>query len=121
MVITLHLHLSTFAQESIVGIGVSLGQDSKTGELKIVQVIPGGPAALAGLKGGLVLRKIDGFEVTGKKMTECIPLIRGPIGSKVKLDLFDPAENGVKHFEVTRDQIVIAKPKRAERGDPRPL
>jgi thiol-disulfide isomerase/thioredoxin len=105
------------AEESIVGIGVSLGTDNKTGDLKIAQVIPGGPAAGAGVKAGLLLRKIDDQDVTGKKMTECIPLIRGPIGSKVKLELLDPAENKTRQFEITRDRIVVTAPKKAERGD----
>src|SRR5690349_5247534 len=89
----LSLCTALITQDSIVGVGVSLGADSKTGELKIMQVIPGGPAAGAGVKAGLLLRKIDDVSVTGKQMTECIPLIRGPIGSKVKLELFDSTEN----------------------------
>ena len=104
--------------EEIVGIGVSLSTDNKTGDLKIAQVIPGGPAADAGLKVGLLLRKIDDLDVTGKKMTECVPLIRGPLGSKVKLELLDPADNKTRQFEIKRDKIVVAEPKKAERGYP---
>src|SRR5262245_32948076 len=105
------------AQESIVGIGVSLGADSKTGDLKILQVIPGGPAEKAGVKRGLMLRKVDDTSVAGKKIAECAELIRGPIGSKVYLDFVDPADNTTKHFEITRDKIVLAASARAKRGD----
>jgi thiol-disulfide isomerase/thioredoxin len=118
LIVALLLNLAVLAEDSIVGIGVSLGTDNKTGDLKIAQVIPGGPAATAGLTAGLVLRKIDDTDVTGKKMTECIPLIRGPIGSKVKLELLDPTDNKTKQFEITRDKFVVVEPKKAERGDP---
>ncbi len=106
------------AEDTIVGIGVSLGTDSTTGDVKIAQVIPGGPAASAGLKAGLLLRKIDETEVRRRTITECIPLIRGPIGSKVKLELTDPTDNKTREFEITRDKIVITEPKKSERGDP---
>lgn len=109
--------MALFARESIVGIGVSLGADEKTGDFKIVQVIPGGPASKAGVKAGMVVRKLDSTEVAGKKLTEVIALVRGPVGSKLKMEAFDPESNAVKDFELGREEIVLAKPKQAKRGD----
>src|SRR5688572_28676628 len=106
------------AQDSIVGIGVSLSADSETGDLKIAKVVPAGSADNAGVKPGLILRKVDDVEMIGKKMADCVALIRGPIGSKVKLELVNPADNTTRRFEITRDKIVVGAPVRANRGDP---
>jgi thiol-disulfide isomerase/thioredoxin len=117
ILVSIGLTAGLAAQESLVGIGVSLGSDSKTGDLKIMKVIPAGPADKAGVKAGLLLRKVGDVEVTGKKLTDCIALIRGPIGSKVNLEMVDPSDKTTKHFEITREKIVMPVPVQAKRGD----
>jgi thiol-disulfide isomerase/thioredoxin len=106
------------AQESIVGIGVSLYTDSETGAFKIAQVIPGGPAEKAGVKPGMLLRKVNGTELAGKKLTDCVALIRGPVGTKLDLELMDSTDNTTREFEIVRERIVVAAPAKARRGDP---
>ena len=39
------------------------------------------------------------------KTEEVGHMIRGPVGSKVKLELFDPSKNKAITFEITRDTI----------------
>jgi len=111
------LTTSLIAEESIVGIGIALGKDTKTGELKILKVIEGGPASAAGVKAGLLLRKLGDIDMKGKSVVEAVPLIRGPIGSKVNIELLDPADNSTKNFEIIREQIILAAPVKAKRGD----
>ncbi len=111
------LATTAMAQGKIVGIGVSLSADGQTGELKIAKVIPAGPAEKAGLKAGWVLRKVGDSDVAGKKMTEVVALIRGPVGSKVKLELLNPQDKRTQSFEIAREEIVLAAPAQAKRGD----
>jgi thiol-disulfide isomerase/thioredoxin len=116
-VFNLCLTTSLMAEESIVGIGIALGKDTKTGELKIVKVIDGGPASAAGVKAGLLLRKLGDIDMKGKSVIEAVPLIRGPVGSKVNVELLDPADNSTKNFEIIREQIILPAPVKAKRGD----
>ena len=99
------------AQDSVVGIGVSLGADNNTGALKIMNVVPAGPADNAGVKAGLLLRKVEDVEMKGKGVVDAVALVRGPVGSKVKLDLVDPTDNTIRHFEITREEIKIGRGK----------
>src|SRR5262249_31568702 len=46
-------------------------------------VLDGGPAMAAGLHLGDVLVRIDGLDVQGLSMTDCVQRLRGPEGSRV--------------------------------------
>jgi membrane protease YdiL (CAAX protease family) len=91
------------AQPAFAGIGVELG--AKENQLVILQVLPNTPAAAAGLSRGLVIQKIDGTTTAGKPPSDCGDLVRGPVGSKVKLELIDPAQSRTNTVELTRWKI----------------
>jgi thiol-disulfide isomerase/thioredoxin len=92
----------------VVGVGIALGVDREISGFKIMQVIPGGPAARAGLPAGLIVEKVDGVSLKGKNLNECVTLMRGAVGSKVTLQLVDPAEQTTNKVELTRERIVVA-------------
>jgi carboxyl-terminal processing protease len=62
-----------------VGIGVLIQPDDKG--IKIVKVLPGGPAEAAGVKVGDIIIKADGQKVEGPEN------VRGPKGTKVEITL----------------------------------
>jgi carboxyl-terminal processing protease len=62
-----------------VGIGVLIQPDDKG--IKIVKVLPGGPAEAAGVKVGDIIIKADGVKVDGPER------VRGPKGTKVEITL----------------------------------
>ena len=62
-----------------VGIGVLIQPDDKG--IKIVKVLPGGPAEAAGVKVGDIIIKADGVKVDGPEK------VRGPKGTKVEITL----------------------------------
>jgi carboxyl-terminal processing protease len=62
-----------------VGIGVLIQPDDKG--IKIVKVLPGGPAEAAGVKVGDIIIKADGEKVDGPEK------VRGPKGTKVEITL----------------------------------
>lgn len=86
------------------GIGVVLGQ--KDGFVLVETVMEGRPAANAGVKNGDLIIKVDGQEITGKTPSEAAQLIRGPKGSKVKLDILRSESNEIT-LEVERQTIEI--------------
>ena len=108
---------SSTAQESIAGVGIALGVDKETSSFKIVRIIPGGPAAKAGLTAGQLVDKADGVSLNGKSLNECINLLRGAVGTKVTLHVVDLEEHLTNKVELTRDRIVIANTA-AKLGEP---
>ena len=74
-------------------------------KLTVIRVLPKTPASEAGLTAGQIIVMVDGMLTPGKTIEECIIMIRGLPGTKVRLELIDP-ENG-KGFarELTRRLI----------------
>lgn len=90
------------------GVGVALALDEKTGRLRITKVLPDTPASRAGLSPGLVLEKIDSVTTSGKSLPECLGLLRGEAGTKVRLELIDPERKESTAVELTRQKFLYS-------------
>lgn len=77
-------------------------------------VLPGGPAARAGIEPGDVIRSVDGRDIV--QPAELPPLIgsKAP-GTKVKLGVY--REGRVRNIDVTLDQLAGAQSASTPRGD----
>jgi len=91
------------AQQPFTGIGVALG--AKGNKVIIKQVAPNTPASQAGLSYGLVIQRIDGTTTDGKPLKECVDMVRGPAGTKVRLELVDMSNIRTNTVELTREAI----------------
>jgi C-terminal processing protease CtpA/Prc len=100
-------NITWFVRE-IVGTGVALDADPKSGLLRITTVYPNSPAGQAGLSPGLIIRKIDGVSVRGKSIQECLGLIGGRAGTKVRFEIVNPERNETKTVELTRQKFVTS-------------
>lgn len=91
---------------SFGGIGAEIGiQDN---QLTVISPIKGTPAETAGLKTGDQILKIDDTIVTADlSVDEAVSLIRGPIGTKVKLMIMRNGWKTPKEFDITRGTIQI--------------
>jgi hypothetical protein len=87
-----------------VGIGVALETDKAAHTVYIRTVYPDTPAARAGLTAGQVFQKIGDTPVAGMTMEQCAALIKGPAGTKVRLELIDKTQK-VAVIELTRAKI----------------
>jgi CubicO group peptidase (beta-lactamase class C family) len=96
-----------FARE-MIGIGTALEFDKEKSAVRITKVIAKSPAADAGLTAGLIIQKIDDIATNGKSLAECLALIRGPAGTKVRLEVVDPQRDETKSVEVTRQRFVMS-------------
>ena len=72
-----------------------------------MSTIPGSPAERAGLRAGMLLQKLNGTSLEGMPLAKGIALIRGPVGSKVRLELLDPQKNAVIPVELIRERIQL--------------
>ncbi|MFO1501320.1 MAG: PDZ domain-containing protein [Verrucomicrobiota bacterium] len=95
------------AQEEIVGIGAMLKDDPDTGLIRIMNALPNSPAMKAGLASGWLIRRINDAEIKGIRLDRCAALVRGPVGSKVTLELWNPETDATNKVELTRERIVL--------------
>jgi predicted metalloprotease with PDZ domain len=102
----LFLACTSHAQERFTGVGVGLGVENHA--IKIMTVIPNTPASKAGLSAGLVVQKIDGTVADGKHLKECVDMLRGAVGTKVKLELIDTAHSKTNRVELVRAEIKVS-------------
>jgi carboxyl-terminal processing protease len=86
------------------GIGAKVAVDPD-GQFVITEALMGKPAAEAGIKAGDIIVSIDDKPVTNLDIAGAIKLIRGPIGTQVKLTLKRAGESF--DISVTRRQINI--------------
>jgi serine-type D-Ala-D-Ala carboxypeptidase/endopeptidase len=92
----------------LAGIGASLGVDKDTQLLQIAKVFPKTPAFNAGLTNGLLIQKINGQSTIGKTPDDCVQLIRGPVGSKLSLEIINPIRNETNTIELTRQKFTTS-------------
>ena len=68
-----------------VGIGVNVSESNSIGGIYIAALLPGSPAEAAGLLPGDLIVEIDGTRVENMDFDSATELIKGEVGTKVKL------------------------------------
>ncbi|MEF3273169.1 MAG: S41 family peptidase [Chloroflexus sp.] len=84
------------------GIGIYVGK--RNGELLILALIEGSPAAAAGLRAGDRIMAVDGMDITGWTIDELVARVRGPAGTSVTLEV-NRRDAGLLRFTITRARI----------------
>jgi carboxyl-terminal processing protease len=91
-----------------LGIEVMSGTEEvvKARPYVIVSVFRGGTGEKAGLKGGDIIRAVEGISLEGLKYDYIVnDLLRGRIGTRVRLKI--ERNNKIMEFEVQRGKIVV--------------
>ena len=91
------------------GLGIEVGMEH--GVVKVISPIDNSPASRVGIKAGDYIVKINDIQVQGKSLTEAVEIMRGPVGSDIKITV---RRRGVKKaiiFKITREIIKIASVK----------
>jgi uncharacterized membrane protein SpoIIM required for sporulation len=94
--------MATYAKAHLAGIGIQAVIQEH--QLTIIHVLPGTPAAKAGLGSGLLIRKIDGTETASKDSKRCRDMVRGRVGTKVTLEVVDPAHSKTNTVVLVREE-----------------
>jgi carboxyl-terminal processing protease len=89
----------------IEGIGVTITELEESGQVEVVNVLPGTPAAEAGLREGDIFLEVDGEDVTQLDYLELVTRVRGPAGSIVNLKML--REEAEVEFDIERARIEI--------------
>jgi membrane-associated protease RseP (regulator of RpoE activity) len=98
-------HVKWAATPASIGIGAVVVPVNHT--FKIIGVLPGTPAAKSGLQPGMVIQQINGTNITGVPLSICVAMMRGPVGSTVRLKVIDPARSATNIVECSRARIAI--------------
>src|SRR6185437_10904585 len=92
------------SRDGFGGIGVSL--DSQSANVRIAEVLPDTPAALAGLRVDDIIISIDGVETATLPREDAAQRLRGPTDSIVTLALARPGSSQPLHVALQRARIV---------------
>lgn len=90
------------SEGEFAGIGAEITRDED--HPKVISPIDDTPAARAGLKPGDLFLKIDGKLTDGMDLKQAVDLLRGPVGTPVRVTI---VRAGVKPFDVTLVRAII--------------
>ena len=108
---SVYLEPSTFKQlretiqGSFAGLGLLVGMDGQN--IVVVQSFKETPASKAGLTRGDIITAIDDKEVTGMDLETAVSLMRGPVGTSVKIAIYRPGKDKSYEFTLTREEINV--------------
>lgn len=87
------------------GIGAQL--DNKDGKLIVVAPLKGSPAEAAGLKAGDEILMVDATSTQSYSAEDAVGIIRGPVGTSVKLTIMRAGFEKPKEISIVRKDIVV--------------
>ncbi len=87
------------------GIGIEIS--SINGLATVVSPLPDSPAEKAGLKAKDIIMEVDGISTLDLSFDEIINKIRGEEGSSVSIKVSRDNEDGLKEFNIIRENIVV--------------
>lgn len=87
--------------------GIGLEVSIKGGPLHVLTPLDGSPAALAGLKPGDMILKIDDAPTKDMSMMEAVRKMRGKPGSTVKLTIMREGESKLLEFNIERQSVKV--------------
>jgi carboxyl-terminal processing protease len=87
------------------GLGIEVGMEA--GVVKVISPIDNTPASKAGIKPGDYIVKIDDTQVQGKTLMEAVDLMRGLVGSSIKLTVRRVGVKKALTFNIKREIIQV--------------
>ena len=87
------------------GLGIEVSMES--GVVKVISPIDDTPASKAGIKSGDFIVKINDEQVQGKTLMEAVNLMRGEVGTPIKLTVRRKGKKKAIIFNITRQVIEI--------------
>ena len=97
--------MQTESKGEFGGLGIEIGMEA--GVVKVISPIADTPAEKVGIKAGDYIVRINNEQVQGKTLMEAVKLMRGPVGSSIKLTV---RRKGIKKpltFNIKRQIIEV--------------
>ncbi|HEV7275796.1 MAG TPA: S41 family peptidase [Devosiaceae bacterium] len=87
------------------GLGIEVTMEEEV--IKVVAPIDDTPAARAGILTNDLIVELDGTSVIGMSLDEAVGMMRGPVGSEIKLTVIREGAEAPLEFELARDIIAM--------------
>ena len=87
------------------GLGIEIGMES--GVVKVISPIDDTPASKAGIKAGDYIVRINDEQVQGKSLMEAVKLMRGKVGTSIKLTVRRKNVKKPLDFNIKREVIEV--------------
>jgi carboxyl-terminal processing protease len=87
------------------GVGMEIG--IRNSQLVVIAPLKGNPAEAVGLKAGDQIISINGTSTAGMSTDAAVKLIRGEVGTDVKLSIFREGWKAPRDFKITRANIQV--------------
>jgi carboxyl-terminal processing protease len=87
--------------------GVGLTVEEEGSKFLVTEVMPQGPADLAGVRPQDRIVGIDGVPTAGKSQEAVVDALRGPVGRPVELAVYRPGLGQEREFRIKRRLIVV--------------
>ncbi|MBX3226115.1 MAG: S41 family peptidase [Labilithrix sp.] len=100
----------------VVGVGIQISFDEKSGYTDVLGTIAGSPSEKAGLVAGDKIVTVDGKLYKGMKLRDVVADIRGKVGTSVTLSVL--RGDKLLPFTLTRDRLVFDAPSASFVGAP---
>ncbi|RYE07561.1 MAG: PDZ domain-containing protein [Hyphomicrobiales bacterium] len=97
------------------GLGIEVTMEE--GIIKVVSPIDDTPAQRAGVLANDYIVELDGKTVQGMSLDDAVKLMRGPIGSKIKITVVREGATEPLYFELARDVIATRVARYSMEGD----
>ncbi len=88
------------------GLGIEVGLDE--GFIRVIAPIDDTPAQRAGVRAGDLIIKLDDTPVQGMDLNEAIDMMRGEVGTPIRLTLMREGRDQPLELEIVRDVIKVA-------------
>lgn len=95
-------------QTNLTGVSGGIGAtvEMANGKFSVVNVLPGSPSELAGVKAGWQILTVDGVSMEDKSLYGALSYVRGDIGTDVNIDFLDNDGN-IVNLTLTRGKIDV--------------
>ena len=98
-------NMQTETKGEFGGLGIEISMEA--GVVKVISPISDTPADRAGIKSGDFIVKIENEQVQGKSLREAVNLMRGPVGTSIKLTIRRKGKKKALEFNVKREIIEV--------------
>jgi carboxyl-terminal processing protease len=89
------------------GVGMEVSVEPETKQLMVLSPLVGTPAFRAGIRSGDRILKIDGRRTDGMGLREAVRLMRGKVGTKVRLTILHEGDDEPVELEIARAEIKV--------------
>lgn len=97
------------------GLGIEVTMEE--GVIKVVSPIDDTPASRAGILANDYVVELDGKSVQGMSLDEAVGLMKGPIGTKIKLTVIREGASEPLYYELSRDVVATRAVRWEMEGD----